>query len=75
MKSKFKIEKGIEAPKPYGGNYPFKDMSVGESFLVPDGKTSRIKIVGATQYYGRKHGVKFTVRTANNKDIRVWRIK
>jgi hypothetical protein len=78
-----KIEKGIELPKRTGGSgrtgrnkfptlhYPWKDMEVGDSFLVA-GRTTR-KVGSAATLAGNRYGMKFTVRAVEG-GVRVWRI-
>lgn len=71
----FKIDHDV--PMPYGkhGNtkYPFQSMEVGDSFLFPqdNGKT-RNAAIG----YGRRKGMKFTVRCVDpvKGEYRCWRI-
>lgn len=79
----FKIDKEI----PHDGRgsarenfFPFPDMKVGDSFLMPFGlKTPRGTPISASTLssaavsYGRKHGVKFSTRTVDG-GIRCWRI-
>jgi hypothetical protein len=66
-----KIEKGIPIPK----KFPFAGMKVGDSFLVPKG-ANRAAVSVAAMRYGRKHGMKFTVRQTEpgGKSFRCWRI-
>ena len=62
------IEKNIPIPT----SYPFKDMQVGDSFLVPDG-VHRSTVSVAAKRFGDKHGMKFTVRLAPGRSLRCWR--
>jgi len=74
----FKIEKNIKVKgrTPRGESYPFKDMEVGDSFLIPDvgNKKSQIRntIYNYANYIGL-HGC-FATRTEGN-GIRVWKVK
>jgi hypothetical protein len=65
-----KIEKGIEMPK----RYPYDDMEVGDSFVVPD-EVTRTSISASAYIYGKRYGKKFSVRKDATKVLRVWRIK
>ena len=72
--SMFKIEKGI--PQPQGGGrfslYPWQELEVGDSFMVPNAKLSTIRCSVARQNVGDKNGKKF--RAANvDGGVRVWR--
>lgn len=63
-----KIDKNI----PYPVKYPFADMEVGDSFLVP----ALVKRSAVTVYagrYGKEHGMKFTVRVMPDRTLRCWR--
>ena len=68
------IEKGIPLPpiRRRGPGYPFKSLSVGESFVVPDAPASRIS--ANMSYWARKLGTKYTIRKIE-EGYRVWRIK
>lgn len=65
-----KIEKNIPLPS----KYPFSEMKVGDSFEVPE-STKRTTVTVAANRYGRKHGVKFTVRLTPDRTLRCWRIE
>ena len=68
-----KIDKGVPLPKKRipNGSYPFKEMAIGDSFMVTDGLASaRVLAI----HYGRRHGVKFTSRKEGD-GLRVWRIE
>jgi hypothetical protein len=56
-------------PKPH--IYPFADMQVGDSFLVPEGCGQRAR--QAATAFARRHGVKFLV-AATDAGRRVWRV-
>jgi len=74
MKRRPKIEKSIPMQpqkRPQGTVYPWHDMKVNDSFLVPHAKRNAV-YVAATDF-GRRHGKKFTVRTTD-EGIRVWRV-
>lgn len=62
------IDKGVPLPR----RYPFADMQVGDSFLVPEGvKRSNVSV--AAKRYGDRHGAAFTVRKVP-EGLRCWRI-
>jgi hypothetical protein len=66
------VEKGIPVPpqKWERPKYPWKELDIGDSFLVPLSEHSFYK--GA--HTGAKHaGIKITVRTTPN-GWRVWRV-
>lgn len=72
----FKIEKRVPLPSPrkHGGEskYPFRDMEVGDSFIVKGSDGNSIRSTASNA--GRRLGRKFTV--ANEEDgHRIWRIK
>lgn len=73
--NEFKIEKGIPIPQS-NPKYPFKDMKVGDSFLIKNcDKKSRMRLNSAVGYFKTRHkDWKFSIR-AIQKDVRVWRIK
>ena len=64
------IDKGVPIP----ARYPFADMQIGDSFAVPPTiKRSAINV--AAMRYGRRHGMRFTVRQVADKTFRCWRIE
>lgn len=64
-----KIESNIPVPT----KFPFGQMKVNDSFAVPV-KVKRPAIAVAAMRYGKKHGMKFTVRQMPDKTLRCWRI-
>lgn len=80
-----KIEKNV--PLPSYCTYPFKDMEVGDSFVVPlsgttikagkiDAATHRVSV--SAGYWVKKHspGAKFTIRSLVDEGVaRCWRVK
>lgn len=64
-----KIDKNIPLP----AKYPFAEMQVGDSFLVPEG-ISRTSIGVAAKRFGDKHGMRFTIRLNEKRLLRCWRI-
>lgn len=64
------IDKGIPLPT----KYPFAEMNVGDSFVVP-AKVNRSAVNVAAMRFGRKHGMKFTVRLTKDGTLRCWRIE
>ena len=77
----YKIEKGIpitHKPNVGGGKkkYPFEDMEIGDSFLVPCKKEKAQSVsstlMGATK---REHPKKFTTHyNLEEGGVRIWRI-
>ena len=68
----YKIEKGIVAPKRFA-KYPFRMMSVGESFEADNGDRHRIH--SAAGQFGRRYNQKFIVRRVSKTKCRCWRVK
>ena len=74
----FEIEKGIPLAKvaspssPRASKYPWADMEVGDSFLVPGTSVSRLSpsVCSAS----RRVGFKFKTRTVEG-GVRVWRVE
>jgi len=64
-----KIDKTVPLPPPRW-KWPFHEMEVGDSFLIPVGweKTCR----ASAWAYGKKHGMRFAMRT-EKKGTRIWR--
>lgn len=68
-----KIEKKIPIPSGRGpyGKYPWSQMEIGDSFLIPGKKVSLVSSTMASA--GRRLNKKFTARTVEG-GVRVWRI-
>ncbi len=62
------IEKNIPIP----ATYPFKDMEVGDSFLVPE-EVNRAAVTNSARRFGKNHGMEFTVRSISGGRLRCWR--
>jgi hypothetical protein len=65
-----KVEKDVPLPV----KFPFAGMQVGDSFAVPP-DVKRPAVTVAAMRFGRRHGVKFTVRQVADKTYRCWRIE
>ncbi len=66
-----KIDKGIPMPPcNRAGKYPWKEMEVGDSFLM-DGDP--VYAANTANKAGRKHGRKFSSRKTR-EGMRVWRV-
>lgn len=76
--SEFKIEKGVKAPPllcgPYS-RYPFRDMKVGDSFVVAADETAGTRVRSASRQYGLRHQMRFSVRRMPNGDWRCFRVE
>jgi len=64
------IDKGIPLPS----RFPFSQMQVGDSFLMPS-TVSRPTLSLYAGRYGKKHGMKFVTRKMPDGTIRCWRTK
>lgn len=71
--TRFKIDKGIPLnsrnAKPDGG-FPFRQMKLGDSFLVPDKKT-----VVAAKNISVRLGVQIAIRKQEGMKYRVWKVR
>lgn len=65
-----RIDKHIPLPV----RWPFPDMKIGDSFLVPN-DVARSTVNVAARRYGDKHNMKFTVRLTEDRTLRCWRIQ
>ena len=65
-----KIDKKIPIPT----KFPFAKMKTGDSFAVPP-DVKRPAVTVAAMRFGRKNGMKFTVRQVADKTFRCWRIE
>jgi hypothetical protein len=77
----FQIEKHIPVPEfqGYRTKYRFKELEIGESFLVPyeDGDEHALaanRVQSAARAAAKSTGWKFTTRKLNT-GIRVWRVE
>ena len=76
--ARFVIDKKVSIPAPRSGNrYPWEQMKVGDSFLIPCGPEARLRtqsnILTAARCR-RKKGERHTSRIEET-GIRVWRIE
>jgi hypothetical protein len=65
-------EVGVAMPMPrvvYA--YPYEEMEVGDSFLVP--VSARSKVLNANYRAGKRLGMRFIARTEGEM-VRVWRV-
>lgn len=65
-----RIDKNVPIPV----KFPFAKMKIGDSFAVPP-DVKRPAVTVAAMRFGRKYGVKFTVRQVADKTYRCWRIE
>ncbi len=71
----YKVETNVPIPSRDRSKYPFVDMDVGDSFLIPDPTdTERKRVQTSAASYGRRHNKHFVTRTTHD-GIRVWRIE
>lgn len=71
----YKIVKDVSVPSSRN-SYPFADMDVGDSFLVPfDQVNGSNSLRSAASHFARRHGgVRFTI-TTEAKGFRVFRVE
>ncbi len=74
-----KIETNVPIPENVGGRvggrkakYPFREMLVGQSILIPLGETTVQKLSSRLTHLFNETGMRFTQRTTV-EGIRVWR--
>lgn len=64
----------VESDRPLPGKFPFDQMKVGDSFVIPDSVT-RSAVTMAAWRYGKKTGTKFSVRRLpDGKGYACWRV-
>jgi len=69
----YKVEKNVPLPNNHYGSYPFKDMDIGDSFLL-HGWKERGKIGNAATKYGRRNNKKFRVLNVEGDTYRCYRV-
>jgi hypothetical protein len=74
----YKIEDAIPIPKGLRkrgpSKYPWLELKVGQSFLVPLGNINNLRSVASNA--GKKYNRKFTAREIKSEQgVRVWRVK
>lgn len=73
----YPIDKGIPIPKinhdKPSTTYPFKEMNVGDSFLIPDGE-KKSTARSAALIIAKRMGIKVLTRKIEG-GLRVWRIE
>lgn len=69
--SEIKIEKGIPIPEVGGPciKYPFRQMEIGDSFVVPKGVRTSLSGNAIRQ------GIQIKTKSISSTHVRVWRIK
>ena len=73
----FKIEKNIQTPRrKYQSrkNYPFDKLEIGDSFFVPETRTSKRSIAAYSSLMGKLLNKRFITKTQEN-GVRIWRIE
>ncbi|GAC1503359.1 MAG: hypothetical protein NVS1B10_08410 [Candidatus Saccharimonadales bacterium] len=70
------VEKGIPVLNKdrYRIKYPFTDMEIGDSFVVPLTEASRLRSSIANFVRGSGIGLKYVTRTIG-EEVRCWRVK
>lgn len=69
------IEKNVPVPtaRSARAKYPFKEMDVGDSVLIPDESKAKAA-VNAAFMVGTRDGKKFTSRSTP-EGVRIWRVE
>ena len=85
--NQFAIEKGVPIPTwhnnnfgGYTGMFPFHEMKIGDSFLIPCTPTAqnskRSTVINAQSWYKKKYNPKFKIATRKvTGGIRAWRVR
>lgn len=68
--SSLDIEKGVPLPRTRA-SYPFSEMAVGDSFLLPADESVRVR--NAACAHTKVHGAKFTTLKVGD-GVRCWRV-
>lgn len=69
----FQIEKSVPVPATrVNAVYPFAQMAVGDSFLVPSDQAKAASVRACASAYSKRNGVKFVCKKTDD-GIRVWR--
>ena len=73
---RYKIKRGIRMPRRERNSYPFREMEIGDSFLVPRSEVVNANRVrsAATHFWRRTSVAQFKVVTEKD-GYRVFRIK
>ena len=71
MPALFKVEEKIPISWFYR-KYPFKDMKVGDSFVVSPENVFSVRSTSCE--YGKRYGWKFSTRRVSRTEYRCWRI-
>lgn len=67
-----KVDKNVPPPR-QRGKYPWRQMEVGDSFLVPEGMENSVRYA-ASYFRKRNPDYKFMVRKQEDGTYRCWRI-
>ena len=72
----FSVEKNVRmSPRHKNSKYPFAEMDIGDSILVPAGvEGGTIRVGVAARSYAAYSGKKFSRKTLQNGDMRIWRV-
>jgi hypothetical protein len=71
MFNRLAIDKDVPLASTKKNALPYKEMEVGDSFLVPEGKMQTIS--NSNWRIGKALGAKFTARRVDG-GVRVWRV-
>lgn len=62
------VESGIPIPR----TFPFGEMKIGDSFVIPP-HIKRTTVSVAAKRYGERYGMTFTTKKMSDGTIRCWR--
>ena len=72
--SDYKIEKNVPIPQGYvSRKYPFKEMEVGDSFVVEEENYNRVR--QAAYSYSHRHKIKLAVKRGLDGKFHCWRVE
>lgn len=73
----FKIDKGVPMPGKRHNmtQYPFAEMKVGDSFVIPYGKRQGCMASAHTWGERQDPAIDFASRTIDGNKVRVWRVE
>jgi hypothetical protein len=71
--TKFVIEKGVPVAAHGNAIYPFGEMEVGDSFILPNGAGNASSFRRSAALWAARNNAKVTIRKVDG-GLRVWRL-